>query len=51
MGDLSSFVHIFIYLRSLLAVNNDCGVILWICIHFGELTLMMCMPINTKQGW
>ena len=26
MGDLSSFVHIFISLRSLLTVNNDCGV-------------------------
>ena len=51
VGDLSSIVHIFISLRSLLTVNNDCGVRLCICIHFGELLLMMCMSMNKNQGW
>ena len=44
VGDLSSFVYIFISLRSLLTVNNDCGVRLCICTHFGELLLTMCRP-------
>ena len=51
MGDLSSLVHIFISLRSLLAANNDCGVRLCICIKCGDLLLMMCMSISKKQGW
>ena len=51
VGDLSSFAHMFISLRSLQAANNECGVRLCICIHFGELLLVMCMSMNKKQGW
>ena len=49
MGDLSSFVYIFISLRSLLTVNNDCGVRLCICINFGELLLTMYMSMNKSK--